>query len=122
MAFDNLSDTTVKSVVINLGDYIPSQHMEGLLRVLNDLAGDVEASGGSVAFADVTGKPATYPPTIGTTATTAKAGNYTPPNATAGVRGIVLQAPAVAAVASAPTQADFNGLLNALKSAGIMAS
>ena len=31
-----------------------------------------------VAWADVTGKPATFPPTIGTTATTAKAGNYVP--------------------------------------------
>lgn len=34
--------------------------------------------GGDVAWADVTGKPATFPPTIGTTATTAKAGNYAP--------------------------------------------
>ena len=32
----------------------------------------------TVAWADVTSKPATYPPTIGTTATTAKAGNYAP--------------------------------------------
>ena len=31
--------------------------------------------GGSTAWADVTGKPASYPPTIGTTATTAVAGN-----------------------------------------------
>lgn len=33
------------------------------------------ASGGGVAWADVSGKPATFPPVIGTTATTAKAGN-----------------------------------------------
>lgn len=32
----------------------------------------------SVAWEDVTGKPATFTPTIGTTATTAKAGNYQP--------------------------------------------
>lgn len=32
----------------------------------------------SVAWGDVTGKPSTFPPTIGTTATTAKAGNYQP--------------------------------------------
>lgn len=34
-----------------------------------------DASGGTVAWADVTGKPTTFPPVIGTTATTAKAGN-----------------------------------------------
>lgn len=34
--------------------------------------------GGSVAWNDITGKPATFAPTIGTTATTAKAGNYQP--------------------------------------------
>lgn len=31
-----------------------------------------------VTWAEVTGKPATFPPTIGTTAATAKAGNYVP--------------------------------------------
>jgi len=36
---------------------------------------DDAAGGGTVAWADVTDKPATFPPTIGTTATTAKAGN-----------------------------------------------
>lgn len=36
------------------------------------------SGGGGVDWADVTGKPATFPPVIGTTATTAKAGNYTP--------------------------------------------
>jgi len=30
------------------------------------------------AWADIAGKPSTFPPTIGTTATTAKAGNYVP--------------------------------------------
>lgn len=34
--------------------------------------------GGSVAWGDITEKPATFAPTIGTTATTAKAGNYAP--------------------------------------------
>jgi len=33
--------------------------------------------GGAVGWGDVTGKPDTFPPTIGTTATTAKAGNAT---------------------------------------------
>lgn len=36
------------------------------------------SGGGGVDWADVTGKPATFPPVIGTTATTAKAGNYAP--------------------------------------------
>lgn len=34
--------------------------------------------GTAPAWAEVTGKPATFPPTVGTTATTAKAGNYVP--------------------------------------------
>jgi len=40
-----------------------------------DLGGGGDAG---VAWADVTGKPATFPPVVGTTATTAKAGNYQP--------------------------------------------
>lgn len=39
----------------------------------SDLVG--EGGGGAVAWADVTGKPSTFPPTIGTTAATAVAGN-----------------------------------------------
>lgn len=39
----------------------------------------IEAAGsGNVAWGDVTGKPATFPPTVGTTATTALAGNGVP--------------------------------------------
>ena len=33
---------------------------------------------GPVTWGSVTGKPDTFPPTIGTTATTARAGNWTP--------------------------------------------
>lgn len=36
------------------------------------------AASGDVAWADITGKPSTFAPTIGTTATTAKAGDYAP--------------------------------------------
>ena len=43
-----------------------------------------------MAWEDVTGKPTTFSPTIGTTATTAKAGNYTPPNATTSANGLML--------------------------------
>jgi hypothetical protein len=47
-----------------------------------DLAGE---GGGSVAWADVTGKPSTFPPAIGATATTAVAGND--PRLSAGAAG-----------------------------------
>lgn len=36
----------------------------------------LEGGGGSTAWADVTGKPATFTPTVGTSATTAAAGNH----------------------------------------------
>lgn len=103
----------------------------------------VEAGAGgetSVAWADVTGKPTTFPPVIGatattamagntallvlgTTATTAKAGDYTPPNASATVKGLVNAAATQAA--SVATDAagivtDFNALLAKLKTAGIV--
>lgn len=44
------------------------------------IKGDAGTGGGSttVAWADVTGKPTTFAPIIGTTASTAKAGNYAP--------------------------------------------
>lgn len=41
--------------------------------------------GGSSAWADITGKPTTFAPIIGTTADTAKAGNYTPTKAEVGL-------------------------------------
>lgn len=78
----------------------------------------------SIAWADITGKPATFAPTIGTTATTAKAGNYAPPNAAAAVRGLVLQATAQADSAAADVPAllsDFNALLAKLRTAGVIA-
>lgn len=56
--------------------------------------------------------------TIGTTATTAMAGNRTP---TTTIRGGVLQQPAIADVTAAPTQAQFNALLAALRAAGVLA-
>lgn len=94
--------------------------------------------GGAVAWADITGKPATFPPTIGTTATTAKAGNYVPSwtevtskpttfapvtattSVVGGVKMAATQANTVATdVAGLVT--DFNALLSKLKAAGIMA-
>lgn len=55
---------------------------------------DAAAGGGTVAWADVTDKPATFPPTIGATATTALAGNTAIPAASS-------TAPAALAAAAA---------------------
>lgn len=56
---------------------------------------------------------------IGTTSTTAMAGNRVP---TSTIRGGVLQQTAIADVSAAPTQADYNALLAKLRAAGILAS
>jgi hypothetical protein len=56
---------------------------------------------------------------IGTTSTTAMAGNRTPTNT---IRGGVLQQPAFADVGGAPSQANFNALLAALRAAGVLAT
>jgi len=71
----------------------------------------------SAAWDDVTGKPATFAPTVGTTSTTAMAGNKVP---TATQRGGVLLQSAQTDSAAAPTQAEFNALLAKLRSAGII--
>lgn len=71
----------------------------------------------SLAFDQVSGKPTTYPPAIGTTGTTAMAGNKVP---TATQRGGVLLQPAQADSAADPTQAEFNALLAKLRAAGIL--
>lgn len=92
---------------------------------------------GSVAWADITGKPAviasgadqaaarasigagTSNLALGTSNTTAKAGDYAPPNAAAGTRGLVLQGAAVAnAVDTTDVVAQFNALLASLRTAG----
>lgn len=72
----------------------------------------------SAAWADITGKPATFTPTVGTTATTAMAGDKVPMATQRG--GVLLQA-AQADSAAAPTQAEFNALLAKLRAAGIIA-
>lgn len=71
----------------------------------------------SAAWADITGKPSTFTPTVGTTATTAMAGNKVPTTTQRG--GVLLQA-AQADSAAAPTQAEFNALLAKLRAAGII--
>ena len=71
----------------------------------------------SAAWGDVTGKPATFTPTVGTTDTTAMAGNKVPTTTQRG--GVLLQA-AQADVAAAPTQEEYNALLAKLRAAGIL--
>lgn len=71
----------------------------------------------SLDFDQVSGKPTTYPPTIGTSSTTAMAGNKVP---TASQRGGVLLQAAQADSDAAPTQAEFNALLAKLRAAGIL--
>jgi len=57
--------------------------------------------------------------TIGTTSDTAKAGDYTPPNATTGTRGLVLMGTAVADAIDTNDIVDkFNALLASLRAAG----
>lgn len=74
----------------------------------------------SVSWTEVTGKPSTFTPTVGTTATTAMAGNKVPTSTQRG--GVLLQAAqantAAADVAGLVT--DFNALLVKLRAAGII--
>ena len=79
----------------------------------------LEGGAGSVDWADISGKPSTFTPTIGVTATTAMAGNKAP---TSTQRGGVLQQAAIANAAAAPTQAEFNAVLTALRAAGVIAT
>ncbi len=120
---------------------------DGALELWDSVTGDVVftvtpdgAVGGSVAWVDITGKPATFAPTIGATAATAVAGNdsrltagaagtatvralgSTATTAAAGndARFLTGSATAINNAAAAPTQADFNALLAALRTRGII--
>lgn len=118
MAFDNLTDAQVRDIAGSVNTFFDVNQTKALLEMANAIAG---GEAGSVSWADIPDKPATFAPTIGTTATTAKAGNYTPPNATTSVRGLVLQGVAVANAAAAPTQAEFNALVASLRGASLIA-
>ena len=58
----------------------------GVARRLDEVLKDLDGGEVTIKWADVTGKPATFPPTIGKTATTAMAGNTTIPPAPAADR------------------------------------
>lgn len=95
---------------------------------------DSAGSGGpvTVAWGDITGKPATYAPQIGTTATTAAAGNHT--HAVAAITGLQTALDAKLTASKAAAQAnstatdiaglvtDFNALLAKLRTAGIISN
>lgn len=76
---------SVDSTVYNVGDVV-TLSLDRTKQVVNnvqkidylEVIGSGSGGGSTVAWADITGKPATFAPIIGTTATTAKAGNYTP--------------------------------------------
>lgn len=88
-------------------------------KYLDDSGHFTPVTAGAVTWSSITGKPSTFDPTIGTTATSAMAGNKIP---TATERGGVLQQAAITDAAAAPTQQDFNGLLAKLRTAGILAT
>jgi hypothetical protein len=87
---------------------------------------EVTPGGGSssASWTDISGKPSTFPPTIGSTSATAAAGNHTHDAATASKLGFVKMAAAQAnstATDVAGLVTDFNALLAKLKAAGQMA-
>lgn len=69
----------------------------------------------SVAWNDITGKPSTFAPTIGTTAATAKAGNYTPTSAEVG-NALKAKAQIAALVSPTADYADLTAATAAIKS------
>lgn len=76
----------------------------------------------SLGFDQVSGKPTTYPPTIGTSSTTAMAGNKVPTSTQRG--GVLLQAAQADSAATdiAGVVTDLNALLTKLRAAGVIAS
>ncbi|WP_411141384.1 hypothetical protein [Streptomyces sp. x-80] len=78
---------------------------------------DTLSGGGPVAWASVTGKPATFPPTVGTGAKDAAAGNHTHTGLLTGSATKVANSDA-AEVAGLVD--DFNALLAALRARGVI--
>lgn len=88
-------------------------------KYLDDSGHFTPVTAGAVTWSSITGKPSTFDPTIGTTSTTAMAGNKIP---TTTDRGGVLQQTAIADLAAAPTQQDINGILAKLRASGLLAT
>lgn len=88
------------------------------IKEIRTVVDGVEAA--APAWADITGKPSTFPPTIGTTASTAAAGNHTHTTYVAKGSGNA-QADSTAEDVSALVT-DFNALLARLRTAGVLSS
>lgn len=101
---------------------------------LGDIIQTLQGAGGGGGGADwvsITGKPATFAPTIGTTATTAAAGNHA--HAVAAITGLQAALDAKLTATKGVSQAnstatditvlvaDFNALLAKLRTAGVIA-
>jgi hypothetical protein len=129
---------TMTALYANLtnGDATPNQAVVDLVVVSDDTGGGTAAD-----WADITGKPSTFAPTIGTTASTAIAGNDTRLTAgaaaTATVRALGTAATTAAAgndtrlltgsatavnsaAGATPTKAEYDALLTALRARGII--
>lgn len=80
------------AVIPNLTIAVYPTDFEGRI-TLQDIIDTVAAAGGgegpSITWSTLEGKPATFPPTIGTTATTAKAGNWNPPAGSTTAAGLL---------------------------------
>lgn len=97
MSFENLTDDQVRGVVEATGGFFNTMQVKALLEALNS----VTSSGPTtVTWDNVSGKP----------------------NATASVRGLVLQGAAVPNAAAAPTKAEFDALVVSLRASGAIAT
>lgn len=79
--------------------------------IIGTTANTAKAGNYVPTYAEVTGKPSTFAPTIGTTATTAKAGNYTP--TTTEVSNALKAKAQIAALSETSTLADIVAALKA---------
>ncbi|KZQ44733.1 Decoration protein [Klebsiella aerogenes] len=95
-----------------VGGYLfRSQYGELLYLSKADFEAEYSAGGGeTVSWGDIEGKPTTFPPTIGTTATTAMAGNAKPATAGAADTAAKLATPRTITLTGAVTgSASFDG-------------
>lgn len=86
-----------------------------IVAAITEARTNVDAAEKTAVWGSVTGKPSTFPPTIGTTATTALAGNTAIPAAYTDAKAVAaLKAkPAVAALTAESTVADIVAALQA---------
>ena len=76
--YEGLDDKQLKFILRELNINFNSAQKEAILSCLSYIKVEQEGAGSKVTWSDISGKPSTFAPEIGTTATTAKAGNYAP--------------------------------------------